>query len=71
VKTIWWYVAVAEGDAAKVEGTQMESEDYESTFLDADVALQRLSLDTQRSVVSRALEVIHNGPNAWANRTVS
>lgn len=69
VKTIWWYVAVAEGDAAKVEGTQMSNEDYESQFLDADVAVERLSLDTQREVVKRALKVIHDGLEAWGNRT--
>lgn len=58
IKIIWWYMAKVEEGAEKVEGSQMEGEHYESVFLDAKLAVGRLTFTSDRDVVKQALEIV-------------
>ena len=58
IKIIWWYMAKVEEGAEKVEGSQMEGEHYESVFLDAELAVGRLTFTSDRDVVKQALEIV-------------
>lgn len=57
VKLVWWYIAQITS-SRKVNGTQMDTEDLESQFLDADVAIRTLSRSGDRDVAGRALALV-------------
>ena len=59
VKVIWWFATRIKGNAVeKVEGTQTDSEDFESRFFDAEEALSKLSFQSDRDVASQALAIV-------------
>lgn len=55
IKIIFWFIAKAEDGASKVHGTQMATENFESTFVDAHEAVERLTFESDRDIVRRAL----------------
>ncbi|KAF8147860.1 NUDIX hydrolase domain-like protein [Crassisporium funariophilum] len=58
VKFIWWYIALVESGIQKVEGSQMEDESFESVFLNSEVAMERLTFQSDRDIVKKALEIV-------------
>jgi 8-oxo-dGTP pyrophosphatase MutT (NUDIX family) len=60
LKVIWWYITLAE-EGEKVQGTQTESETFDSTFVDAASAVERLSFQGDRDVVKQALDIVNAG----------
>jgi hypothetical protein len=58
VKFIWWYIARVKAGADKLEGTQTDSEDFESVFVDADAAVERLTFDPDRKIVQKAIDIV-------------
>jgi len=58
IKIIFWFIAKAEDGVEKVHGTQMESEDFESTFMDAQEAVEKLTFECDRDIVRRALSLV-------------
>jgi hypothetical protein len=58
VKMTWWYISIIKGDGKKVEGTQMESENFESEFIDADEAVSRLTFKGDQAVAAQALTIV-------------
>jgi 8-oxo-dGTP pyrophosphatase MutT (NUDIX family) len=56
IKMIWWFITRVTGE--KVEGTQMESEAFDSHFVDADKAAETLTFKTDRDIVLQALAVV-------------
>ena len=58
IKIIWWYIAQVEEGAQKVEGSQMEGEHFESVFMDAELAVGRLTFSSDRDVVKQALKIV-------------
>lgn len=58
IKIIWWYIAKVEEAAQRVEGSQMEGETFESVFVDAKLAVGRLTFASDRDVVKQALEIV-------------
>ncbi|KAJ7475756.1 NUDIX hydrolase domain-like protein [Mycena latifolia] len=60
IKIVWWYIARATG-AEKVLGTQTEWEAFESQFVRADEAAERLTFQGDRDVVRQALQIVRDG----------
>lgn len=61
VKFISWYLAkLQDGSAEKVDGTQTEWEDYESIFIEADAAVERLSHIDDKQVARKAIELVRD-----------
>lgn len=58
IKIIFWFIAKAEDGVDKVHGTQMATEDYESTFMDAQKAVEKLTFEGDRDIVRRALALV-------------
>lgn len=56
IKMIWWFITRVIGE--KMEGTQMESEAFDSHFVNADEAVERLTFTTDRDIVLQALVVV-------------
>jgi hypothetical protein len=56
LKIIWWYVAKAIGE--QVAGTQMASESFESVWLEAGAALERLTFKMDAELVAKAWEIV-------------
>ncbi|PSR75374.1 hypothetical protein PHLCEN_2v9132 [Hermanssonia centrifuga] len=69
-KVIWWYVSRLKGGADKVEGTQMESEDYESQFVEASSAVKRLSLRQHHDIAAQALELVLSTETAEGKKII-
>lgn len=58
-KLIFWYICkVLDPGAEKIEGTQMESENFESHFLDAEEAIQRLTFEADREIGRAAYAIV-------------
>ncbi|TFK76267.1 hypothetical protein BDN72DRAFT_830815 [Pluteus cervinus] len=68
IKIIFWYLARLKDGARtqRVLGTQTDSEDYEAAFLDADVAVQKLSFEQDRQVASQAVDLVRSSEQALA-----
>ena len=62
VKVIFWFIAKVEDGVDKVNGTQMATENFDSTFVDAEEAADRLTFESDREIVRRALEVVTTVP---------
>lgn len=58
IKMIFWYIALVEEGIQKVEGTQMENENFESVFMQADEAVRQMTFDSDRDIVKKALEIV-------------
>jgi hypothetical protein len=58
IKIIFWFIAKAEDGVDKVQGTQMATENYDSTFVDAQEAVGRLTFESDRDIVRRALALV-------------
>ncbi|KAF9243823.1 hypothetical protein BU15DRAFT_42645 [Melanogaster broomeanus] len=56
-KIIWWYLAIATEDAKK-QGTQTDSEDFQSEFIEAGRAVERLTFQDDREIAGRALKLV-------------
>ncbi|KAG6806969.1 hypothetical protein H0H92_009331 [Tricholoma furcatifolium] len=54
-KIIWWYITIVTGE--KVAGTQAEYEAYEPQFLEASVAIERLTFQNDREIVQKAFDL--------------
>lgn len=59
VKFVWWFITQITSTERSL-GTQMDSEDFDPQFVDADEAVGELSRPGDRDVVSRALELVRN-----------
>lgn len=57
VKVISWYITFAKGEE-KAMGTQTESETFESSFVEANAAIERLTFQNDREVVEQALKIV-------------
>lgn len=55
-KIIFWFVAIAEGSYE--EGTQMENEDFCVAFYTFEDALRKLTFETDRELVKKAVEIV-------------
>ncbi|KAG6908748.1 hypothetical protein DXG01_003452 [Tephrocybe rancida] len=64
-KIIWWYIALATGEA-RVLGTQAAYEAFEPHFLAPAVAIQRISYQKDREIVQKAWDIV-SGPRALSN----
>ncbi|KAJ7127099.1 NUDIX hydrolase domain-like protein [Mycena epipterygia] len=60
IKMVWWYIARATG-ADKVLGTQTEWEAFDSKWVPADEAAERLTFQTDRDTVRQALQIVRDG----------
>jgi len=58
IKMIFWYITVVENGMEKVEGSQMEGENFDSIFLDAKVAIERLTFQSDREVTQKAFDIV-------------
>ncbi|EDR15318.1 uncharacterized protein LACBIDRAFT_243804 [Laccaria bicolor S238N-H82] len=57
-KIIWWYITKVIDDGMQVEGTLLDYETFESVWVDAGSAAERLTLEKEREVVQQALEIV-------------
>lgn len=57
-KIIWWYITKVIDDGMRVEGTLLDYETFESVWVDAGSAAERLTLEKEREVVQQALEIV-------------
>jgi hypothetical protein len=55
VKIIWWYIAVADGDPT---GAPSNSKEFTAEFFTCGEALQRLAFQTDRDILSKAMEIL-------------
>ncbi|KAH9476490.1 8-oxo-(d)GTP phosphatase [Psilocybe cubensis] len=60
-KIIFWYITVVEEGVEKVEGSQMENENFESVFVDVEDAVERLTFQVDREVVNLAIDIVVGG----------
>ena len=58
MKTIYWFVTLIEESERQLQGTRMPSEHFESVFWDADEAVEKLSLPSQREVARKAVDLV-------------
>ncbi|KAK2466828.1 hypothetical protein APHAL10511_001086 [Amanita phalloides] len=59
VKFISWYLArLKDATAEKVDGTQTVWEDYESFFIEAEAAVDRLDRPNDKEVAQKAIELV-------------
>jgi hypothetical protein len=58
IKVIFWFITVAENGVERVEGSQMEGENFDSNFLDAKVAIERLTFQSDRDVAQKAFDIV-------------
>lgn len=58
IKLIFWYVAKVKDGVEKVYGTQMENESYESIFVDAMVAAEKLTFENDRDIIRQAIALV-------------
>ena len=58
VKLIFWFIAKVEDGVDKVDGTQMATENFDSIFLGAKEAADRLTFESDREIVRRALDLV-------------
>ncbi|KAH7912866.1 hypothetical protein BJ138DRAFT_1082817 [Hygrophoropsis aurantiaca] len=56
LKIVWWYVTEATGD--KIDGTQTESECYNSQFFEAEQAITKLAHLDDRRVAEQAWGIV-------------
>ncbi|KDR77939.1 hypothetical protein GALMADRAFT_244905 [Galerina marginata CBS 339.88] len=66
VKIIFWYISTVEDGVEKVEGSQMENENFESTFFEARDAVERLTFQGDRDVVNQAIDIVMDSRKASA-----
>ncbi|KAF9523687.1 NUDIX hydrolase domain-like protein [Crepidotus variabilis] len=59
-KFIFWFIAKIKEDVEKAEGTQMDTENFESVFLDGEATLQKLTFQMDRDIVRKALEIVRS-----------
>jgi len=57
-KIIFWFIAKAEDGVQKVDGTQMATENFDSMFVDAQEAAGRLTFESDRDIVRRAVALV-------------
>lgn len=62
-KFTFWFVARADvgaqdGEPVKHDGTQTDSENFDSVFLEPDAAVKRLTFESDRDVVRKAIELV-------------
>ncbi|KAG8865208.1 hypothetical protein FRB96_000098 [Tulasnella sp. 330] len=57
IKFVWWFITQVTSTERSI-GTQMDSEDFDPQFVDADQAVIALSRPGDRDVVTRALELV-------------
>ncbi|KIK98323.1 hypothetical protein PAXRUDRAFT_823967 [Paxillus rubicundulus Ve08.2h10] len=58
-KIIWWYLTIATGEV-KRQGTQTNSEDFHSEFVEAGKALKKLTFQDDQEVVRKALKLVRD-----------
>ncbi len=58
IKLIFWYITKVGDGVEKVYGTQMETESYESIFVDAKVAAEKLTFESDRDIVRQAVALV-------------
>ncbi|KAJ7178579.1 hypothetical protein C8R43DRAFT_942225 [Mycena crocata] len=61
IKIIWWYLARCAPNAEKVLGTQTDWEAFDSQFVPADEAAERLTFQNDRDTVLQALQIVRDG----------
>lgn len=57
-KMIFWYVTRVRDGEGKVDGTQMASENYDSRFMKAELAISMLTSPQHKDVATQALQLI-------------
>ncbi|PPQ85480.1 hypothetical protein CVT25_006637 [Psilocybe cyanescens] len=70
-KIIFWFITVVDEGVEKVEGSQMENENFESVFFDTHVALERLTFQNDRDIVAQAIDIVVGGESATQKSSVS
>lgn len=66
VKLIWWFLARVKDNTVQVAGTQTDSEDFESHFIDAEEAASRLSRPKDQNLVKQAWDLVKHSEVALA-----
>lgn len=61
VKIVYWFISLAEEGVEKVEGSQMENESFESRFMKPEEAIARLTFQSDRELVLKALDIVRGG----------
>ena len=61
IKMIFWFIALVENGVEKVEGSQMENENFDSIFFDAKAAIERLTFQSDREVAQKAFDIVEAG----------
>jgi 8-oxo-dGTP pyrophosphatase MutT (NUDIX family) len=56
LKIIFWYLGEGDSTKRKIEGTQMEDEDFESLWVDESKVLETVTWDDDRLLVAKAME---------------
>lgn len=69
-KLIMWYVTRLKDGAAKVDGTQMASENYESQFIEARRAISLLTLPQHRDLAQQALDLVLSSEAALGRKVI-
>ncbi|KZV93154.1 hypothetical protein EXIGLDRAFT_768379 [Exidia glandulosa HHB12029] len=62
-KFTFWFIARAhvaphDGEPVKHDGTQTDSENFDSVFLEPEAAVNRLSFESDREVVRKAIHLV-------------
>ncbi|KAF9229631.1 hypothetical protein BS17DRAFT_771704 [Gyrodon lividus] len=58
-KIIWWYLTIAM-DEVKRQGTQTDTEDFHSEFVEAGKAIKRLTFQDDREIATKALKLVQD-----------
>ncbi|KIJ21473.1 hypothetical protein PAXINDRAFT_104589 [Paxillus involutus ATCC 200175] len=58
-KIIWWFLTIATSEV-KRQGTQTDSEDFHSEFVEAEKALKKLTFQDDREIAGKALELVRD-----------
>ncbi|KAF5329632.1 hypothetical protein D9619_009464 [Psilocybe cf. subviscida] len=61
VKLVYWFISLAAEGAEKVEGSQMANESFESCFMEPEEAIARLTFQSDREIVRKALDIVRDG----------
>lgn len=59
LKLIWWFITrVSKDGDEKVEGTQTDTEEFDSQFVDAEEAIARLTFQGDKDIAIQALAIV-------------
>ncbi|KAF9463210.1 NUDIX hydrolase domain-like protein [Collybia nuda] len=63
IKVISWFITLVNEEEGKAHGTQTESETFDSVFVEAGDAVERLTFQGDREVAQQALDIVNANYN--------